>query len=68
MSDRDLLLYIAKLLGALVERLTGERLVVDVETDKGTLYITTGGGVPQLLREGAEGLVVDQVEARAKYL
>jgi hypothetical protein len=43
MTDREMLLAIAAMLGALCERLTGERLTVFTQTDHGEVAITSAG-------------------------
>ncbi len=54
MNDREAIIAVFKAVGALAERLTGERLTVDVETDAGMERIVSDG---QHLEEHREAVV-----------
>lgn len=43
MNDREAIIAVFKAVGVLTERLTGERLIVDVETDVGMERIVSDG-------------------------
>jgi hypothetical protein len=66
MTDREVLLYMAKLLGVLTERVTGERISIEVETENGTLQISTSVGVPGSIPGAVEALAADLRKDSAK--
>jgi hypothetical protein len=65
LNDRELLLAIGKMLCTLAEKLTGERLGVEIETANGTFCLTTSAGFRGPLLAGVSSPLVAEASLRS---
>jgi hypothetical protein len=68
MTEKEMILTLFKAVGALAERLTGERLEIPIQTEDGSLVVTSEPGIwkPITQATAAEGRSAEQVEHPAK--